>query len=146
MGEVGRHLGGVHDRRIERSVQRITIQCVAHLDQIGERLAVIGWRALELHTIGKKLGSEFAPQYRQTFTLPVIRLRTCKILPRPNEGLRIFEQMVAANVPLEMTFQISDLRGQRSIGQFAKRGWQIRSDGQLLHPDHAAQGNRVRVP
>ena len=108
-----------------------------------EHLALVGRRALVMAAVGQHLLGELAPQQAAAEGRPALGLRAGEERPGPEQGADVLDQVVAAQIGLEMPLEEAQLLGQRGLRP-AEEGGSSRSwRRQLLHPDRPPRKDRL---
>ena len=115
--------------------------------KVGKDLRVIRGAALEVHPIRQHLDGHLALEQAKSDTLPLRRIGALEGRGSPEKGADVLDEMVAADVFLEIARQERHLTAER-IGEQGKApvvhvGAVQR---QPLHPRHRAYRDRPRVP
>ena len=115
MGEVGRYRRHAMERAIELATQWIGAERVAAFEEVGEHLAVIGRRALEMHAIGEDLAVEFAGEKPQPDAAPPLGVTPIEKGRSPDQRLDILDEVIAADIGLKIVLEKRELLCNRPV-------------------------------
>ena len=146
MGEIGGRLREPRQRRVEPAMKRVGAERGAAFEKIGEDLAVIGGRTLVMRAVGKNLPLELDVQQAQAERAPARRRRAIETGGGPKQRLHILDEVIAADVGLEMALEKSDLPRDARLDARTQRLRERLPPRQLLQQNDDAQRQRIAVP
>ena len=102
--------GHALERPIEPGAQGAILEHVATLEEVDQHLAVVGGRALVVRAVGQDLGIELAAEKTYAQSPPADGRRRTEAACPPQQRLDIFDEVIAAEIRLQMGAKKCDLR------------------------------------
>ncbi len=100
--------------RPDRAPQGVAGQRPA-LEQVCQHLQVVAGAALVVHAVGKDLLIHFAGEQPLRLIAPALGLGAGEVMPPPEQGLGVLDEVVAADVQFEVPLEEPQLHGERGM-------------------------------